>query len=77
MRIRSAKTLGILIITLTVTSLIDTVAYGIYSFDRGVYWVASIDHIIAFHSDGIGLILLTVMALSLLAILLITLLNRD
>lgn len=64
--------LGTALISFMVFSATDTVAYSIYSFEQGYYFFAPIDHIVAFHSGGLGLITLVGMVVSAMAMLLIT-----
>lgn len=55
---------GIALIASLIFGLVDTAAYTIYSFNAGYYFFAPIDHIIAFHSSGLGLYTLIGMVLS-------------
>ena len=56
MKIRRFEWFVVSFLIFMVICAVDTVVYTIYSFNRGYYFVAPIEHIVAFHSEGFGFI---------------------
>lgn len=70
---KHAKWIGIAMIVFVIFSTVDGIAYTIYSFSQGYYFIAPINHIIAFHSSGLGLVALVGMIFSAVAVVGLTL----